>query len=254
MLGSVMLLATTNFLTQDVAPIPLLWVLPLCIYLLSFILTFHGTWYRRWLFHPLFAITALLVVLALFRGEDMRLTSQIAVYLVFLFVACMVCHGEVARLKPNARYLTSFYLLLSAGGAAGGIFVAIIAPSIFPTFWEYQLGLWAIALLLLVILFRDRTSWLHNPKPNLLVPIAALTLLLIVPKYLVHAAHDQDPSVALFCLQFQSGAADTCMHLARFHRGPNLGATSEISMVRNDRHRQFSTLNHRAVFAGQCKQ
>jgi hypothetical protein len=221
MLGSVMLLATTNFLTQDVAPIPLLWVLPLCIYLLSFILTFHGTWYRRWLFHPLFAVTALLVVLALFRGEDMRLTSQIAVYLVFLFVACMVCHGEVARLKPNARYLTSFYLLLSAGGAAGGIFVAIIAPSIFPTFWEYQLGLWAIALLLLAILFRDRTSWLHNTKPNLLVPIAALTLLLIVPKYLVHSGMIRMPASLSLAYNFSLGLLiSVCIWLA-FTGGPN---------------------------------
>lgn len=80
------------------------------------------------LFHPLFVLTLLFVLLALSRGDDMRLTSQIAAYLLFLFVACMVCHGEVARLKPGARYLTSFYLLLSAGGASGGIFVAIIAP------------------------------------------------------------------------------------------------------------------------------
>jgi hypothetical protein len=220
MLGSVMLLATTNFLTQDVAPIPLLWVLPLCIYLLSFILTFHGTWYRRGLFHPLFAITALLVVLALLRGEDMRLTSQIAVYLLFLFVACMVCHGEVARLKPQARHLTSFYLLLSAGGAAGGIFVAIIAPSIFPTFWEYQLGLWAIALLLLLILFRDRMSWLHNTKPNLLVPIAALTLLLVVPKYLVHAGMIRMPTPLAFVYNFSLGLLiSVCIWLA-FTGGP----------------------------------
>src|SRR5438067_1743576 len=187
MLGSVMLLATTNFLTQDVAPIPLLWVLPLCVYLLSFVFTFHGTWYRRAVFHPLFAIMALLAVLALFRGSDMRIISQIGIFLVFLFAACMVCHGELARTKPSARYLTSFYLLLSAGGAAGGIFVAIIAPSIFPTFCEYQLGLWAIAALLLVILFLDQDSWLHNPKLDLLVPVAFLTILLAVPKYLVHA-------------------------------------------------------------------
>src|SRR5262249_30189802 len=85
------------------------------------------------------------------------------------------------------RHLTSFYLLLSAGGAAGGIFVAILAPSIFPTFWEDQLGLLLIALLLLVILFRDRTSWLHNPKPHLFLPTAALKLLLLIPQYFVHA-------------------------------------------------------------------
>ena len=120
MFGSVLLLATTNLLTQNVAPIPLLWVLPLCIYLLSFVFTFHGPWYRRAIFHPLFAITAALAAISLFRGAEMRVTSQIVIFLSVLFAACMVCHGEVARIKPAARYLTSFYLLLSAGGAAGG--------------------------------------------------------------------------------------------------------------------------------------
>ncbi len=220
MLGSVMLLATTNLLTQDVAPIPLLWVLPLCIYLLSFVFTFHGTWYRRGVFHPLFAITALLAILALFRGAGMRITSQIGIYLVFLFVACMVCHGELARTKPGARHLTSFYLLLSAGGAAGGIFVAIIAPSIFPTFWEYQLGLWAIAALLVVILFRDRSSWLHDSKPNLLVPAAVLTVLLAVPKYLVHARMITIPAQFAFVYNLGLGLLiPLCLWLA-FTGGP----------------------------------
>jgi hypothetical protein len=221
MLGSVMLLATTNFLTQDVAPIPLLWVLPLCIYLLSFVFTFHGTWYRRGLFHPLFGITALLIILALFRGTEMRVISQIGIFLAFLFAACMVCHGELARTKPGARHLTSFYLLLSAGGAAGGVFVAIIAPSIFPTFWEYQLGVWAIAALLLVILFLDRGSWLHDPKPNLLVPVAVLTVLLAVPKYLVHARMITIPTQFAFAYNFGLGLLiPVCLWLA-FTGGPN---------------------------------
>ena len=158
MLGSVMLLATTNLLTQNVAPIPLLWVLPLCVYLLSFVLTFHGTWYRRGIFHPVFGVTALLGVIALFRGMDMQVIPQIGIFLALLFAACMVCHGELARIKPPAQYLTAFYLSLSAGGAAGGLFVAIIAPLIFPTFWEFQLGLWMIAGLLAIILILDRAS------------------------------------------------------------------------------------------------
>ena len=187
MSASIMLLATTNLLTQDVAPIPLLWVLPLCVYLLSFVLTFHGPWYRRAIFHSLFAITAALAVISLFRGMEMRITSQVVIYLSVLFAACMVCHGELARIKPPARHLTSFYLLLSAGGAAGGIFVAIIAPTIFPTFWEYQLGLWATAALLVIVLFLDRSSWLHNSKPDLLIPAGFLTLGLMLPKYLAHA-------------------------------------------------------------------
>jgi hypothetical protein len=203
MLGSVMLLATTNLLTQDVAPIPLLWVLPLSIYLLSFVFTFHGTWYRRGVFHPLFGITALLAVLALFREDDMRIITQIGILLLFLFAACMVCHGELARTKPGARYLTSFYLLLSAGGAAGGIFVAIIAPSIFPTFWEYQIGLWVIAAAILTILFLDRDSWLHDPNPDLLVPVGFLTVVLALPNYLAHAHMITIP--AQFALPYNVG-------------------------------------------------
>ncbi|PYL48683.1 MAG: ferrichrome ABC transporter permease, partial [Verrucomicrobia bacterium] len=97
MSASVVLLATTNLLTQDVAPIPLLWVLPLCVSLLSFVLTFHGPWYTRAIFHPLFAITVALAVISLFRGAEMRITSQVVIYLSVLFAACMVCHGELAR-------------------------------------------------------------------------------------------------------------------------------------------------------------
>ena len=220
MLGSVMLLATTNLLTQDVAPIPLLWVLPLCLYLLSFVFTFHGTWYRRAVFHPLFAITALMAVIALFRGTRMWVGSQIGVFLALLFVACMVCHGELARIKPHARYLTSFYLSLSAGGAAGGIFVAIIAPLIFPTFLEFQLGLWAIAALLVVILILDRESWLHNPKPDLLVPVAFFTLILMVPKYLARVRMFTIPAQLVFAYNVALAVlACICVWLA-FTGGP----------------------------------
>jgi hypothetical protein len=184
-LGSVMLLATTNLLTQDVAPIPLLWVLPLCAYLLSFVFTFQRrNWYSRGLFHPLFAIITLMAVIALFRGTDMDVFRQIGVFLAMLFVACMVCHGELARIKPEARHLTAFYLTLSAGGAFGGIFVGLIAPLIFPAIWEYHIGLWAIAALLALILFLDKGSWLHDPKPDPWIPVALFAIICLVPKYL----------------------------------------------------------------------
>ena len=184
-LGSVMLLATTNLLTQDVAPIPLLWVLPLCVYLLSFVFTFYrSNWYFRGLFHPLFAITALIAVIALFRGTDMNVFKQIGVFLVMLFTACVICHGELARIKPEARYLTAFYLTLSVGGACGGIFVGIIAPLVFPAIWEYHIGLWAIAALLVFILFLDKDSWLHEPRPDPWVPMTLFATIYLIPKYL----------------------------------------------------------------------
>ena len=185
MLASIMLLATTNLITQDVAPIPLLWVLPLCLYLLSFVFTFHGRWYRRGIFHPLFGLTALLAVLALFRGMDMRITSQIGVFLALLFAACMICHGELARMKPSARHLTAFYLSLSAGGAAGGLFVAIIAPVIFPTFWEFQLGLWLIAVLLIFILILVVLAAVFSGNPGALVPVALGVVFVIVTPLLI---------------------------------------------------------------------
>jgi hypothetical protein len=184
-LGSVMLLATTNLLTQDVAPVPLLWVLPLSIYLLSFVFTFQRTsWYVRGLFHPLFALTALMTLIALFRGTDMNVFKQIGVFLAMLFVACIVCHGELARIKPGGRYLTAFYLTVAAGGAFGGIFVSIIAPLIFPAIWEYHIGLWAIAALLVVILFVDKDSWLHDPRPEPWIPGAVFAMIFLLPKYL----------------------------------------------------------------------
>src|SRR5205823_4250170 len=87
----------------DVAPIPLLWVLPLCVYLISFILTFHGSWYRRAIFHPLFVITTALAVISLFRGTEMRVASQVVIFLSVLFAACMFCHGELVLLKYLAH-------------------------------------------------------------------------------------------------------------------------------------------------------
>jgi spermidine synthase len=184
-LGSVMLLATTNLLTQDVAPIPLLWVLPLCVYLLSFIFTFYkSSWYSRGVFHPLFAITALIAVIALFRGIHMNVFKQVGVFLAMLCTACMICHGELARLKPQARYLTAFYLTLAAGGAFGGIFVGIIAPLMFPAIWEYHIGLWAIGALLVCILFLDKESWLYDPRPEPWILMALFATIFLLPKYL----------------------------------------------------------------------
>jgi hypothetical protein len=123
-------------------------------------------------------------VIVLFRGTGMNVFKQIGVFLAMLFTACVICHGELARIKPEARYLTAFYLTLSAGGAFGGIFVGIIAPLVFPAIWEYHIGLWAIAVLLVLILFLDKDSWLHEPRPDPWVPMALFATIYLLPKYL----------------------------------------------------------------------
>jgi hypothetical protein len=156
--ASVLLLAITNFLSQDVAAIPFLWVLPLSLYLLTFILCFDKEgWYRRSTFLKFFAV-ALLATAYGIRGseEGLSVKGAIPLFCANLFIFCMVCHGELVRLKPHPRYLTSFYLMISAGGALGGIFVGLVAPNLFPGFFELQIGLAATAVLV-VLRFRRRT-------------------------------------------------------------------------------------------------
>ena len=160
--ASVMFLATTSQICQDVAVVPLLWVLPLGVYLLSFVICFDKSkWYRRAVYHPALVLAFFLTCFVLNGGARKSLIAQMLIYVLTLFVCCMVCHGELVRSKPASRYLTSFYLMVSIGGAAGGIFVVLIAPHIFPAYWEYHVALWATALLLFVALMRDKTSWLY---------------------------------------------------------------------------------------------
>jgi len=156
--ASVMLLATTHQVSQDLAVIPLLWVLPLAIYLLSFILCFdHDWWYKRLLFGPLLAAAALAAVYVMSRDLTLSAWVQISVYLVALFACCMVSHGELARRRPSANYLTRFYLTISTGGALGGVLVAVVAPLVLEDFWEYHLGLTATCLLAMACVQRDFT-------------------------------------------------------------------------------------------------
>jgi hypothetical protein len=158
--ASSLLLSTTNLLCQEVTAVQLLWILPLTVYLLSFVLCFdHPRWYRREIFNPLFALGLLTFCAAV---QFKLILTEIAVAPVLLFVACMVCHGELARLKPAVRFLTWFYLFVSAGGAAGGIFVALIAPQVFRSFVEFQLSLAACIVLLVCSLFLDQRSWIFQ--------------------------------------------------------------------------------------------
>ncbi len=156
--ASVLLLATTNKLCQDVAVIPFLWVLPLALYLLSFVICFdHARWYARGVFAALLALSTAVVFQLLAAGNEARLGVQIGCYLGALFVACMFCHGELYRLKPSPRRLTAFYLAIAAGGALGGIIVAIVAPAVFNDYRELPIGWWLLTYLAGVVCFRHRS-------------------------------------------------------------------------------------------------
>ncbi len=175
--GSAMLLATTNLLCEDVVVTPTLWVLPLCLYLMSFILCFdHPRWYRRGVFLGLYAVSIGIALWIFNKGIAVDLIHRTDAYLFILFVVCMVCHGELARSKPAASELTSFYLMVSLGGVLGGVLVTIVAPRIFSGYWEYHIGMILCGGLALWALLADRSVPLA-PRVSLKAGAFALALL-----------------------------------------------------------------------------
>jgi len=176
--GSLLFLAITNQICQNIAVVPLLWVLPLSIYLLTLVICFEKEhYYSRAVFHPAWIAAILLAVFLMSQGALARLAIQIAAYSIILFIGCMVCHGELVRSKPAAHSLTIFYLHISMGGAAAGIFVVVLAPSLFTGFWEYEIALWLTTLLLFVSIIRERDSWVYQARFGpLLIAVAAASL------------------------------------------------------------------------------
>ncbi|HXF66349.1 MAG TPA: fused MFS/spermidine synthase [Burkholderiales bacterium] len=145
-MGSCLLLAITNHLTQNIASVPFLWVVPLSIYLITFILCFdHPRWYRR---GPILAAVALLLPAMAWYGDSLDLWTATPLYAAGLFACCMFCHGELVLLKPRPRHLTTFYLMVSLGGALGALAVGIGAPILLNGYYELGIALVACAALL----------------------------------------------------------------------------------------------------------
>lgn len=168
-LGSVLLLAVTTHITQNVASIPFLWVLPLALYLISFILTFDGKgWYWQSSYRMLASLMTVLLIGGLVYRVDsdwkwadglenliepglMHIEEAVPLYSLGLFILCMFCHGELVSRRPSPAFLTRFYLMVSLGGAVGGLLVGIVAPLVFSTYWELPAALLAAALLVLLL-------------------------------------------------------------------------------------------------------
>ncbi len=178
--GSVMLLAIPNQMCQDVAVVPFLWVLPLSLYLLSFIICFDNAgWYVRPLFWLWLAAGIVAMVGLLRMGVDAPIQWQIAGFSFGLFGCCMVCHGELVRLKPSPRYLTGFYLMVSAGGALGGVFVSLLAPRIFDAYLELHYGMVACCALAMIAFWIDKGP--HHGWPRSWVLRIVVPALVIAP-------------------------------------------------------------------------
>lgn len=180
-LASTLLLTITNHVCQDIAVIPFLWILPLSLYLVSFIVCFDSPQHYR---PKLFAAVTLLSLLAIQSRDlfptSMQLIVEAASCMLMLFGVCLLCHGEVARLKPQVSRLTQFYAMVSAGGALGGVLVAIICPMVFNHFAEWPVAIAIVTALSFLLLFVCRgwgqSTYDWDVAVRLQVPVAALVV------------------------------------------------------------------------------
>ncbi|MEY3664940.1 MAG: hypothetical protein RLZZ153_1122 [Pseudomonadota bacterium] len=193
-LGSGLLLAVSNHITQNIASVPFLWLLPLTLYLITFILCFEGRgWYTRSLFLGPLAISLIAMSWGLYGdGSIMDVMIEIPLYCAGLFVCCMFLHGELATMRPEPRYLTRFYLMISLGGAVGGLLVGIVAPRVFNGFWEIGVGLLATALVAVRLLR-------HMPRP---LQITALAVTIICAWYVAQYIKASTGDVQLMSRNF----------------------------------------------------
>ncbi len=161
--GSILLLATTNQMCLDVASIPFLWVLPLSLYLITFIVSFSSSrLYFRPVFFVLLVISMAAMMYTMKKGLHAELLWQVAAYCGGLFVCDMVLHSELYRLRPHPKYLTSFYLAVSLGGALGGVFVGLLAPLIFSAYFELHIAMLGTAILAYIAFYMDKSLFINR--------------------------------------------------------------------------------------------
>jgi hypothetical protein len=186
--GSVLLCSFTNHLSQNVAAIPLLWILPLIAYLLSFVWAFNGPRsYPRYTMLGLLAVSLGSLGYMLYDTRfSMPLTVTIIFYCVTLLIACVVCHGELYRLRPAPLHATSFYLLIAAGGALGSILVGIVAPLTLNGNYELACGLVFTAAMVMVV------TWSSGILPRLFWAAATVGAIAII---VVQVRHDREDAI-----------------------------------------------------------
>ncbi len=193
--GVVLLLSVTNQLTTNVAPVPFLWVVPLALYLISFIVCFAGRrWYHRRVWVALFSVSIVPTMWLALLWRSIGLLTLVAIFGVSLFSGCMVCHGELVSCEPPRARLTSYYLAIALGGVLGGAFVTVIAPLVFTRFWELQIGMIGTFLLAGASIARAHA----RPLRSALVWLSAALLLLFAGALPIRSERDYIASVRNF--------------------------------------------------------
>ncbi len=185
------MVADTSFLTENIAPVPMIWVAPLALYLLSFIICFEGSgWYRRKLFLPLLvAALFILAYLPTLGLNELPVIISTGINLFSFFVICMVCHGELASQQPNSRYLTTYYLMLAVGGVMGGFFVGVIAPYWFTENYELSIGIVLTGIVVALVFLSNARFKTVQLKAATAAGIAAFLVLISVIRIDDHS-HD----------------------------------------------------------------
>lgn len=183
---STLLLAVTAALSHNIAPVPLLWVGPLGLYLLSFALPFGLALRRLRLVLPFVAVLALLPIAhVMSRSGTTGLTTRLGLLVLPFFAICLACHVELAALKPHPRYLSAFYLMIALGGALGGLFAGVVAPLAFASYHELPLSLAVCAALAVFLLARARGWAWWNP-----VAALAIAAAVAVPVYMARESRE----------------------------------------------------------------
>jgi hypothetical protein len=199
---SIWMLALTSYMTTGLAPVPLLWVIPLVLYLLSFTIVFAprprigGPAVRRVL--PFFLIP-LVGTLQLHASGPLWFLGPL--HIATFFLAALICHGELAADRPAVRHLTAFYLWLAVGGVAGGMFAAVIAPVVFTSFAEYPV---AIVLLCLLVPMRPGSAQGGLRRGDVLLPAGIVVLVVLAGAGLARAGGT--PEVVAHALIFLPAA------------------------------------------------
>ncbi len=177
---SSLMLGITTYITTDLAAVPLFWVIPLALYLLSYVLAFAGLpWLYRlgqWLFMPLLLVN----VLALLYFQSVNYVALV-LQIISFFVIALVCHGRLAETSPKAEKLTEFYLWLAVGGFVGGVFNALLAPVLFNDVYEYLAMLWVACWL--YPFYRDNRDYNFSNRDWLYGVCAGLALFAVAKAF-----------------------------------------------------------------------
>jgi hypothetical protein len=213
MIPSSLLLGTTTFITTDIAAVPMLWIVPLILYLLSFILVFAS---RPLIPHKLMLrlqpVLALSVAFFMLGRVGQPVWMVLALHLACLFVASMACHGQLAADRPSVARLTDFYLMMSLGGVLGGLFNALIAPLIFRTAVEYPIALVAACAICPRPTGASPRKSRRTLMLDILLPAAIALLAWTMPRVLTAAASD---SISVRMLALGLPVMGTALAIAR---------------------------------------